>query len=160
MLNKARPVDVISLQQLPLAPVVTGFGRVKPKVEWQAIAEVSGKVVYRHPGLEKGRVLDAGTTLLKIDPLDYELRLAQAEADVSSSQAQLAKLAQEEQNLKTTLKIEKKPFGNQQERADPQERAAPQRANVAVCCRFGTAKYPRQPESGSGYRESADCIAE
>lgn len=107
VLNKARPVDVISLQQLPLAPVVTGFGRVKPKVEWQAIAEVSGKVVYRHPGLEKGRVLDAGTTLLKIDPLDYELRLAQAEADVSSSQAQLAKLAQEEQNLKTTLKIEK-----------------------------------------------------
>lgn len=106
-LNKARPVDVISLQQLPLAPVVTGFGRVKPKVEWQAIAEVSGKVVYRHPGLEKGRVLDAETVLLKIDPLDYELRLAQAEADVSSSQAQLAKLAQEEQNLKTTLKIEK-----------------------------------------------------
>ncbi|MCW8330327.1 HlyD family secretion protein [Photobacterium sp. SDRW27] len=106
-LNKARPVDVISLQQLLLAPMVTGFGRVKPKVEWQAIAEVSGKVVYRHPGLEKGRVLDAGTVLLKIDPLDYELRLAQAEADVSSSQAQLAKLAQEELNLKTTLKIEK-----------------------------------------------------
>ncbi|ELR64679.1 Membrane fusion protein of RND family multidrug efflux pump [Photobacterium marinum] len=106
-LNKARPVDVISLQQLPLAPEVTGFGRVRPKVEWQAIAEVSGKVIYRHPDLEKGRVLDAGTVLLKIDPLDYELRLAQAEADVSSSQAQLAKLTQEEANLKTTLKIEK-----------------------------------------------------
>lgn len=106
-LNKSRPVDVVTLQQLPLAPEVAGFGRVRPKVEWQAIAEVTGKVIYRHPGLEKGRVLDAGTVLLKIDPLDYELRLAQAEADVSSSQAQLAKLAQEELNLKTTLKIEK-----------------------------------------------------
>ncbi|WP_299019365.1 HlyD family secretion protein [uncultured Photobacterium sp.] len=106
-MNKARPVDVINLQQLLLAPVVTGFGRVRPKVEWQAIAEVSGKVIYRHPGLEKGRVLDAGTVLLKIDPLDYELRLAQAESDVSSSQAQLAKLALEEENLRATLKIEK-----------------------------------------------------
>ncbi|MGF1700665.1 HlyD family secretion protein [Photobacterium makurazakiensis] len=106
-LERARVVDVISLQQQLIAPEAAGFGRVAPKVEWQAIAEVSGKVVYRHPDLNKGRVLDAGTVLLKIDPLDYELLLAQAQADVSASQAQLAKLAQEEQNLKTTLKIEK-----------------------------------------------------
>ncbi|MGF1682019.1 efflux RND transporter periplasmic adaptor subunit [Photobacterium minamisatsumaniensis] len=106
-LERARVVDVISLQQQSIAPEAAGFGRVAPKVEWLAIAEVSGKVVYRHPDLNKGRVLDAGTVLLKIDPLDYELLLAQAKADVSASQAQLAKLAQEEQNLKTTLKIEK-----------------------------------------------------
>ncbi|MDX1303455.1 HlyD family secretion protein [Photobacterium sp.] len=105
--NRARAVDVISLQQQPLAPVVSGFGRVKPKVEWQAIAQVTGKVVYRHPDLEKGRVLDAGTVIIKIDPRDYELTLAQAEADISSSQAQLAKLDQEQQNLKATLKIER-----------------------------------------------------
>ncbi|PSW00851.1 efflux RND transporter periplasmic adaptor subunit [Photobacterium lipolyticum] len=105
--NRARAVDVISLQQQPLAPVVSGFGRVKPKVKWQAIAQVTGKVVYRHPDLEKGRVLDAGTVIIKIDPLDYELTLAQAEADISSSQAQLAKLDQEQQNLKATLKIER-----------------------------------------------------
>ncbi|MGF1757957.1 HlyD family secretion protein [Photobacterium sagamiensis] len=105
--NRERAVDVISLQQQPLAPVASGFGRVKPKVEWQAIAQVTGKVVYRHPDLEKGRVLDAGTVIIKIDPLDYELTLAQAEADISSSQAQLAKLDQEQQNLKATLKIER-----------------------------------------------------
>lgn len=106
-IERARVVDVINLEQQQLAPEAAGFGRVAPKVEWQAIAEVTGKVVYRHPDLNKGRVLDAGTILLNIDPLDYELRLAQAEADVSASQAQLAKLVQEEQNLKTTLKIEK-----------------------------------------------------
>lgn len=105
--NRERAVDVISLRQQPLAPVVSGFGRVKPKVEWQAIAQVTGKVVYRHPDLEKGRVLDAGTVIIKIDPLDYELTLAQAEADISSSQAQLAKLDQEQQNLQATLNIER-----------------------------------------------------
>lgn len=106
-LERSRAVDVITLQQQPLAPQVTGFGRVKPKVEWKAISEVSGKVIYRHPELEKGRVLDAGTVILKIDPLDYQLTLAKAEADISSSEAQLAKLDLEEKNLKTTLTIEK-----------------------------------------------------
>lgn len=105
--SRSKAVDVITLQQQPLAPQAVGFGRVAPKVEWQAVAEVTGKVVYRHPDLAKGRVMDAGTILLKIDPLDYELRLAQAEADISSSRAQLAKLAQEGDNFRTTLKIEK-----------------------------------------------------
>jgi hypothetical protein len=101
--SRERAVDVIQLQQQSIAPLVSGFGRIKPKVEWQAIAEVTGKVIYRHPDLEKGRVMDAGTVIVKIDPLDYELTLAQAEADLRSSQAQLAKLMQEEVNLKSTI---------------------------------------------------------
>jgi multidrug efflux pump subunit AcrA (membrane-fusion protein) len=68
---------------------------------------VSGQVVYRHPDLEKGQVIPAGTEVLKIDPLDYELKLVQAEAELKSSQTSLAKLNQEEENLKLTLKIEK-----------------------------------------------------
>ncbi|GAL06999.1 membrane fusion protein of RND family multidrug efflux pump [Photobacterium aphoticum] len=120
--SRSRAVDVIALQQQLLAPQAIGFGRVAPKVEWQAIAEVSGKVVYRHPDLEKGRVMDAGTVLLKIDPLDYELRLAQAQADVSATRAQLAKLVQEEKNLRTTLRIEKNRLAiSQKELARKQE---------------------------------------
>lgn len=120
--SRSRAVDVIALQQQPLAPQAIGFGRVAPKVEWQAIAEVTGKVVYRHPDLEKGRVMDAGTVLLKIDPLDYELRLAQAQADVSATRAQLAKLVQEEKNLRTTLRIEKNRLAiSQKELARKQE---------------------------------------
>lgn len=45
--------------------------------------------------------------MLKVDPLDYELKLIQAEADLKSSQTSLAKLNQEEDNLNQTLKIEK-----------------------------------------------------
>ncbi|UUM32920.1 efflux RND transporter periplasmic adaptor subunit [Vibrio japonicus] len=105
--DRARLVETIPLELKAIAPVAVGFGKVAPKVEWKAIAEVSGKVIYRHPRLEKGQILKAGTEILRIDPLDYELKLVQAQADLKSSQTSLAKLNQEEANLKQTLKIEK-----------------------------------------------------
>ncbi|MEZ9565378.1 efflux RND transporter periplasmic adaptor subunit [Vibrio artabrorum] len=105
--DRARLVDTVSLEQQLIAPLAVGFGKVVPKVEWKAIAEVTGQIVYRHPDLEKGQVIPAGTVVLKVDPLDYELKLIQAEADLTSSQTSLAKLNQEEDNLNQTLKIEK-----------------------------------------------------
>ncbi|MEZ9242314.1 efflux RND transporter periplasmic adaptor subunit [Vibrio splendidus] len=105
--DRARLVDTVSLKQQLIAPLAVGFGKVVPKVEWKAIAEVTGQIVYRHPDLEKGQVIPAGTVVLKVDPLDYELKLIQAEADLKSSQTSLAKLNQEEDNLNQTLKIEK-----------------------------------------------------
>ncbi|UPR33263.1 HlyD family secretion protein [Vibrio cyclitrophicus] len=105
--DRARLVETLSLEQQLIAPLAVGFGKVVPKVEWKAIAEVTGQIVYRHPDLEKGQVIPAETEVLKIDPLDYELKLIQAEADLKSSQTSLAKLNQEEDNLNQTLKIEK-----------------------------------------------------
>lgn len=104
--DRARLVDVLPLELKAVAPKIIGFGTVTPKFEWKAIAEVTGKVVYRHPSLEKGRIIQAGTVIIKIDPLDYELKLTQAEADYKSSQTQLAKLLQEEKNLQQTILIE------------------------------------------------------
>ncbi|WP_428773069.1 efflux RND transporter periplasmic adaptor subunit [Vibrio sp.] len=105
--SRARIVDTLALQKQPMAPVAIGFGKVSPQLEWKAIAEVSGKVIYRHPRLNKGAILHAGTEILRIDPLDYELKLAQAEADLKSSETSLARVKQEQQNLQQTLKIEK-----------------------------------------------------
>ena len=105
--DRSKIVKTISLEQQNIAPQVIGFGKIRPKFEWKAIAEVSGKVVYRHPDLNKGNILLAGTEVLRIDPLDYELKLAQAEADLGSSQTQLAKVDLEEKNIRNTLKIEK-----------------------------------------------------
>ncbi|UPR55526.1 HlyD family secretion protein [Vibrio sp. ED004] len=105
--DRARLVETVSLEKQMIAPLAVGFGKVVPKVEWKAIAEVTGQIVYRHPDLEKGQIIAAGTEVLKIDPLDYELKLVQAEADLKSSQTSLAKLNQEEDNLQQTLKIEK-----------------------------------------------------
>ncbi|WP_299126943.1 efflux RND transporter periplasmic adaptor subunit [uncultured Vibrio sp.] len=105
--DRARLVETVSLEKQMIAPLAVGFGKVVPKFEWKAIAEVTGQIVYRHPDLEKGQIIAAGTEVLKIDPLDYELKLVQAEADLKSSQTSLAKLNQEEDNLQQTLKIEK-----------------------------------------------------
>ncbi|MDF2152963.1 HlyD family secretion protein [Vibrio sp. CAU 1672] len=105
--DRARLVETIPLELKAIAPVAIGFGKISPKIEWKAIAEVTGKVVYRHPQLDKGQVLPAGTEILRIDPLDYELKLVQAQADLKSAQTSLAKLNQEEANLQSTLKIEK-----------------------------------------------------
>ena len=105
--NRTRLVDTISLELKAMAPKVTGFGKVEPKTEWKAIAEVSGQVVYRNPELEKGRVLLKGTEILRIDPLDYELVLAQAKADLHSSKTELAQLNLEEKNLKGSIAIER-----------------------------------------------------
>ena len=104
--DRARLVETTPLELRAMAPKAIGFGKIAPKIEWKAIAEVTGKVVYRHPRLEKGQVLQAGTEILRIDPLDYELKLVQAQADLKSAQTSLAKLYQEEDNLKQTLKIE------------------------------------------------------
>ncbi len=105
--EKAKLVDTMELKRQPTAPIVTGFGVLTPKYEWKAISEVKGAVIYRHPDLEKGKILPAGTEVLRIDPTDYEVRLVQAEADYSSSVIQLKKLDLELQNLKSTLAIEK-----------------------------------------------------
>jgi len=105
--ERARLVETVSLQRQSIAPQAIGYGKITPKVEWKAIAEVTGKIVYRHPKLEKGQILEAGTEILRIDPLDYELKLVQAQADLNSAQTSLAKLNQEQRNLEQTLKIER-----------------------------------------------------
>ncbi len=104
--DRARLVDTQVLAKQSSAPQIKGFGRVAPKHNWQAVAEVSGRLIYKNPLVEKGRLLPAGTLLLKIDPLEYELKLAQAEADRNASQAQLGRLDQQVENTKTSLAIE------------------------------------------------------
>jgi len=105
--DKARLVTVKPLILQKSAPSVVAFGRIEPKNSWQAIAEVSGKVVYRYPELEVGRLLPAGTLVLKVDPLEYELKQTQASANVNATNAQLTRLLQEQKNINASLAIER-----------------------------------------------------
>jgi len=104
--DNARVVDVMPLQLTNIAPQVIGFGQVRPKQQWSAIAEVSGEILFKSSKLAKGEHVFSGTELLRIDPLKYELALAQAEADLNSNQLQLVKLKQEQKNLAKNLEIE------------------------------------------------------
>lgn len=106
-IDKARLVEVLSLTLIDSAPEIIAYGRVEPKHSWQAISEVNGKVIYRHPELESGRLLDAGTLVVKIDPLEYQLKKSQALANMNMTITQLTRLEQQEQNLRASLNIEK-----------------------------------------------------
>lgn len=104
--NPARLVELQALSKQQVAPEILGFGRVEPKHVWQAVSEVSGRLVYRHPQLETGRLLPKDTLLLEIDPLEYQLKLAQAQANLNATQTKLTRIDKEARNLATSLKTE------------------------------------------------------
>lgn len=106
--EKATSVRVISVPSVSVIPKATGNGIVKPAKNWRAIAQVKGKIIYKQTKLKKGTILEAGMLIIKIDPTDYQLNIAQTDADISAIQAQLAELQIKEKNTRLSLSIEQK----------------------------------------------------
>lgn len=101
-------VRVVEAKSLAVVPRAVGYGSVKPGKVWEAVGEVSGTVVFRHPELQRGAILQAGTVLLRIDPADYRLAVAEIEANVRAVDAQLALLDARARNTKRSLAIEER----------------------------------------------------
>jgi RND family efflux transporter MFP subunit len=104
----ARPVRVIEVQPVEFVPRAIGYGTATPGRVWEAVAQVSGKIVEKHPDLERGRLLEAGSVLLGIDPADYRLALARSQADLDRAKAELDELALSEANARASLEIERR----------------------------------------------------
>lgn len=96
-----RVVRVVQAPQVNLVPSAEGYGAVRPAQVWRAVAQVEGRVVEMHPKLRDGEILPIGTLLFRIDPVDYELKLAQA-------QAELAELEVQSTNARSSLDIERR----------------------------------------------------
>jgi RND family efflux transporter MFP subunit len=98
-----RSVRVIEAPLLALVPTAEGYGPVRPAKVWAAVSQVAGRVVSVHPRLRDGEILPEGSELLHIDPVDYELALAQAKAELAELQVRAtnaeASLAIERRNL-------------------------------------------------------------
>lgn len=103
-----RSVRVIETPAVDLIPRVLAYGEVQPANTWQAIPEVGGQVIEVHPLLKQGARLTKGTPLIRIDPSDYQLQLAQREADLKSVHAQLEELNAQEQNTQASLALEQR----------------------------------------------------
>ncbi|MCX4244238.1 efflux RND transporter periplasmic adaptor subunit [Paraliomyxa miuraensis] len=103
-----RRVRALTAEPMQVVPRATGYGVVQAREEWQMVAEVSGRVVELAPQLEEGNFVEAGTTLIKIDPGDYELSEARQAANLEGVQAQIAELRVQEANTRESLKIEER----------------------------------------------------
>ena len=104
-IQSVRVIEVLAVDVIPRA---LAYGNVQPGTVWEAIAEVSGKIVEKHPKLKQGSILNHGEQLLRIDPTDYELAIAQSKANLQSIQAQRNELKIKEKNTRLSLKIEQK----------------------------------------------------
>lgn len=117
----ARAVRIVEVQATVFLPRVLGYGFVEPKKVWEAVAQVEGRVARRHGSLDRGQILAAETELLRIDPTDYELAVARAEADLASIRAQLAELDVEQKNLESSLEIERRALALESRELERQE---------------------------------------
>ena len=99
-------VRVVTLAAAPLVPVAQGWGNVRAAETWTAVSEVRGSVVWRDPDLAAGRLVRQGAPILRIDPADYQLAIAQAEADLASLRAEAAQITAEAENTQRVLDLE------------------------------------------------------
>ncbi len=106
--ERVRAVRVVAAPEVAVVPRAIGYGVVEPSVQWDAVAEVGGKVVEVHPELKKGAILPRGAVLFKIDPQEYGLATQKSVADVENLKAMLEEIERREHNLKRSLLVEKR----------------------------------------------------
>ncbi|MBY4891948.1 carboxymuconolactone decarboxylase family protein [Rhodobacteraceae bacterium N5(2021)] len=97
----------MTVAQEDIRPTAAVWGNLRAAETWVAVAEVQGEVIWRHPDLEPGRLIPAGTEVLRIDPADYELALAQSQADLAALEAEGAQLIAETANTARILELER-----------------------------------------------------
>lgn len=106
--EQARHVRVIEVAETELVPRVSGFGVVEPAKQWTATAQVSGEIIYVHPDLKKGAILQSGTEIIRISPADFDLAIAQTEANIRATEAKIRELAVSRENTRLVIEIEKR----------------------------------------------------
>lgn len=90
--EQALLLPAVRIERQDVLPWAIGFGTAEPARIWSAITEIKGRIVETHPSLDSGKPIGASKLLLKIDDSDYQLRLSQRQADLSSMKAKLAEL--------------------------------------------------------------------
>jgi RND family efflux transporter MFP subunit len=82
-------VEVIQVRPIDYVVPIQSDGMVLPKTKINIAAEVSGKITFVAKNFRNGGAFGKGDVLLNIDPVDYELVIIRAKANVASQQANL-----------------------------------------------------------------------
>lgn len=96
------PQVPVSIEAVRAAPedyriFIGSEGTVEPRTESTLIPQVSGKIVAISPTFRDGGFFEQGDVLVTLDPRDYELAIASAEAQVAQAESALEQeLAQAE----------------------------------------------------------------
>jgi len=106
--ERVQTVRVISLKKTPVVPRAISYGYVEADRTWEAISEVSGKIVFMNENLKKGYFIQKGELLLKIDTTSYGLAETRGVADLLNVDARLKELDQSGKNTQNLLAIEQK----------------------------------------------------
>lgn len=123
--ERAEPVDVISVTQVEVAPLIHAQGSVVPERAVTLQAQVGGRVVARHPALITGGVVEEGDVLLRIEASDYDIALQEAANQVERARADLLM----EEGRQVVARQEWERYGNRGEPSplalrEPQRRQA------------------------------------
>ncbi len=84
-------VQTITVQPQRLQMAVQTRGRVKAQTEIEVITGVSGNITHVAPAFVSGGFFKKGDLLVSIDPAEYDLRVAQAQARVMEAHYQLTR---------------------------------------------------------------------
>ncbi|MFC1750601.1 efflux RND transporter periplasmic adaptor subunit [Pseudomonadota bacterium] len=112
--ERAVPVRFITAEMQDVVPVAVGNGSVSPTRVWSAISQVQGRVVELPSQFRAGMVIQKDQLLLRVDDTDYQLAIAQAQATIQATEAQLKQLASKADNLNMSLNIEQEVFNSAQ----------------------------------------------
>ena len=83
-------VQAVAVQPGRIAPSIVSHGTVTARYELDLAAEVTGRIEWTAADLEAGELVAADQVLLRIDPINYRLALAEAKAALESAALALA----------------------------------------------------------------------
>ncbi len=96
---KATVVEVAEIHALDGPLTIETTGEVVPHRVLSIASEVQGRIVFKHPNLRIGEQVDAGETLIKIDPQRFALTVQRLDITVNQAATTLKQLQQDQANL-------------------------------------------------------------
>ncbi len=105
--HQAAPmVEVLEVQPESYTVKVKSRGTVTPRTKSTLVSEVAGRIVEASPNFRNGGFFEAREVLLRIDPAEHRLAVANIDADLQGVEAKLVELQVTADNLKKSIDIE------------------------------------------------------